>query len=109
ADKTISRLASERLEALRIQRGDVEAISAQARNLCEQLERLLRDGHGDEQAATIAVAWQALGNHVPAALGARYQSARELFELSRDPGRIALMRQRSDDRQRLGEELRAIE
>ena len=109
ADKTISRLASERLEALRIQRGDVDAISAQARNLCEQLERLLRDGHGDEQAATIAAAWQSLGNQVPPALGARYQSALELFELSRNPERIALMRRRSEDRQRLDKELRAIE
>ena len=81
----------------------------QARNLCEQLERLLREGDGDEQAATIAAAWQALGKNLPPALLARYQSARELFELSRDPERIALMRQRSEDRLHLSNELRAIE
>ena len=109
ADKLISRLASERLTTLRIQRGDVAEITVQARNLCEQLERLLREGQGDEQAATIAAAWQALGNNVPPALTSRYLSARELFELSRDPQRIALMRRRSEDRLRLGTELRAIE
>lgn len=108
-DKVISRLAGERLAALRIGRGDVAEITVQARSLCEQLERLLREGEGDEQAATIAAAWQALGKNVPPALLARYQSARELFELSRDPERIALMRQRSEDRLRLGNELRAIE
>ena len=108
-DKVISRLAGERLAALRIGRGDVAEITVQARNLCEQLERLLREGQGDEQAATIAAAWQALGKSVPPALLARYQSARELFELSRDPERIALMRQRSEDRLHLSNELRAIE
>ncbi len=108
-DKVISRLAGERLAALRIGRGDVAEITVQARNLCEQLERLLREGQGDEQAATIAAAWQALGKNLPPALLARYQSARELFELSRDPERIALMRQRSEDRLHLSNELRAIE
>ena len=108
-DKVISRLAGERLAALRIGRGDVAEITVQARNLCEQLERLLREGDGDEQAATIAAAWQALGKNLPPALLARYQSARELFELSRDPQRIALMRQRSEDRLHLSNELRAIE
>ena len=108
-DKVISRLAGERLAALRIGRGDVAEITVQARNLCEQLERLLREGDGDEQAATIAAAWQALGKNLPPALLARYQSARELFELSRDPERIALMRQRSEDRLHLSNELRAIE
>lgn len=109
ADKTISRLAAERVHALRIGRGDPAAISERARELCEQLERLLREGDSSDQATVIAGSWQVIADKAPAQLVTRYLNARELFELSRDPEKVARLRQRAQDRSRLETELGAIE
>ncbi len=109
SDKTVSRLAAERVHALRIERGDPEAISERARDLCEQLERLLREGDSSDQATLIAENWQAIADKAPAQLVTRYLNARELFDLSRDPDKVARLRQRAQDRTRLEAELAAIE
>jgi DNA repair protein SbcC/Rad50 len=109
SDKTISRLAGERLHALRVERGDPEAISNQARALCEQLERLLREGDSAGEADTIAATWQGIADKAPAPLVSRYRNARELFELSRDPEKIARLRQRAEDRGQLESGLDALE
>ncbi|HET9031956.1 MAG TPA: DUF349 domain-containing protein [Dokdonella sp.] len=109
SDKAISRLATERVHALRIERGDSAAISTQATSLCEQLERLLREGGNPGQAETIANQWQAIAEKVPTQLATRYRNAHELFELSRDPDKIQRMRQRAIDRAKLESELLAIE
>ena len=109
SDKTISRLAADRLHALRIERGDPDAISAQARALCEQLERLLREGDRSDQAASIATTWQTLADKAPEHLATRYQNARDLLDHSRDPEKVARLRQRAQDRVRLEAELDAIE
>lgn len=108
-DKTISRLANERLHRLRIERGDPDAISEQARALCEEFERLLREGDRGDQAATLATAWDRIADKAPQHLVVRYRNAHELFELSRDPERIARLRQRAADRVRLDAEMQAIE
>ncbi len=109
SDKTISRLAAERVHALRVERGDPDAIAARARELCEQLERLLREGDSSEQATLIAGNWQAVADKAPTQFATRYHNARELFDLSRDPDRVARLRQRAQDRSRLESELGAIE
>ena len=108
-DKSISRMAAERLEGLRVDRGDIDTIQARARQLCEQLERVLREGDGSEEAARIASAWDGVAGKATPQLVARYTNARELHELSRDPDQIARLRQRAIDRQRIEEELGAIE
>ena len=109
SDKTISRLAAERVHALRIERSDPDAVSTRARELCEQLERLLREGDSSDQAGLIAANWQAIADKTPTQLATRYQNARELFDLSRDPEKVARLRQRVLDRTRLETELAAIE
>jgi hypothetical protein len=76
-DKTISRMARERLESMRIGSGDAGAIAARARALCERIEVLLRNpgtGHAAARAA-IERDWNNLGNDVPAALTARFRGA----------------------------------
>ena len=57
SDKQVSRLARERIDTLRIARGDNAIVELRARQLCEQLEQLVRDaGHADAE-ADIAVRW----------------------------------------------------
>ena len=108
-DKTISRLAAERLENLRVDRGDVDAIAQRARLLCERLERVLREGDGSDEAGDIAMAWTGIADKAPQAFVARYRNARELFELSRNPEAVARLRQRAEDRVRIEEQIGALE
>lgn len=109
SDKTISRLAAERAHVLRVERGDPEAISSQATSLCEQLERVLRQGDSAGLAEVIAGQWQAIAGNAPANLATRYQNARELYDLSRDPEKVGRLRQRATDRSKLELELQGIE
>lgn len=83
-DKHINRAARERIEALRRARGDHALLNRQARELCEQLEALLRDPAGEEAEAAVAGQWQALGEHVEPALQQRFAAALRLLEASRD-------------------------
>jgi hypothetical protein len=108
-DKKISRHASERLDALRLARGDSVAIGERARTLCERLERVLREGEDNDSASVIATAWAAIADKVTPELATRHAKARELFDLSRDPQRVAELRQRAVDREQIGNELEAIE
>jgi exonuclease SbcC len=81
SDKIISRLARERLESLRIGSGDVGAIAARARVLCERIETLLRNPGSDPDAARVAIEldWNNLGAGVPVALTARFRGAAALI------------------------------
>jgi hypothetical protein len=76
-DKTISRMARQRLESMRIGSGDAGAIAARAGVLCERIEVLLRNPGTDHAAARAAIEsdWNNLGNDVPAALTARFRGA----------------------------------
>ncbi len=108
SDKKTSRLASERLDALRLARGDISTVTARARLLCEQLEAIVRGGD-DREAITIDAQWQPLQSHVPADLTTRYKAARSLYEFSRDPVRVAATRERVLERGRLTTELGQLE
>lgn len=81
SDKIISRRASERVEAMRIDAGDAGAIGTRARLLCERVELLLRNPGSADGAARAAIEqdWGSLGADVPAALAARFQGALALL------------------------------
>ncbi|HSE13530.1 MAG TPA: DUF349 domain-containing protein [Rudaea sp.] len=74
-DKTISRIARERLESVRIGAGDAGAIATKARVLCEQIEAMLRNPRAGSAHATIEREWAALGASVPAELQTRFAGA----------------------------------
>lgn len=95
-DKQLTRRARERIDALRLARGDAGTLIERARTLCERVERLLRDGDDAVEDAAINVAWDAIATQVPADYAARYASARELLALRRDPQRVAALRERGE-------------
>lgn len=75
-DKTVSRLAREKLEALRIAAGDSEAIALRARALIERAEALLQRARGERSGEISAIeqAWSALAAKAPAALRERLEA-----------------------------------
>ena len=109
SDKTISRLAAERAQALRIERGDASAITTHARDLCEQFERLLREGGHIEAAQGLCAAWTRIAERAPAELTTRFQNARDLHERSRDPQQLARLRQQTADRVEFKSRLESLE
>ena len=83
SDKTVNRLARERIEALRIGRGDPAMLELRARQLCERLEQLIRDpAHADAEDA-IHTQWAPIEAAAPQALQMRFAAARELLAVSR--------------------------
>ncbi|MFI4970915.1 MAG: hypothetical protein ACHP7D_11980, partial [Lysobacterales bacterium] len=84
SDKNVSRRARERIEALRIARGDAATLEQRARQLCEQLERLLREPLHAEAEARIATRWCEIETAVPEAIRARYATARAMLAASRN-------------------------
>ncbi|MEP7096200.1 MAG: hypothetical protein ABI748_00935 [Dokdonella sp.] len=83
SDKQVSRAARERIDALRIARGHDATVEQRARQLCEQLEQLIRNpAHADVE-AQIAARWSAVEAMIPAPLQARYQTALNLLVASR--------------------------
>lgn len=108
SDKKTSRQAGERLDALRMARGDAGAIGERARLLCERLETALRGG-ASEDVATIDAQWNLIAAHAQPALATRYTAALALYELSRNPARIAELRERTLERERITSELGTLE
>ncbi len=90
-DKAVSRMARERLEAVRIGSGDAGAIAAKARLLCERVEVMLRDPHAAAPHEFIEHQWSALGANVPLELQTRFT------------GTIALLTQFRVDKARAAE------
>ncbi|NCT66244.1 MAG: DUF349 domain-containing protein [Rhodanobacteraceae bacterium] len=85
SDKALNRAARERIEALRIARGDAATLEARARALCEQLEQLLREpAHADAE-AEIAARWGEIEARLSEPLRARYATAQRLLVASREP------------------------
>lgn len=84
-DKRISRMAGERLTALRMARGDASTIAAEARSLCERLERSLRAGDDADTIARIESEWAAVAALAGDELGARFTTAKALLVRSRNP------------------------
>jgi exonuclease SbcC len=83
SDKQVSRNARERIDVLRIARGDDTTVEQRARRLCEQLEQLVRAPLHADAEATIATRWIAIEAAVPAPLRARYRAAQDLLVVSR--------------------------
>lgn len=106
SDKQIHRRCRERLDALKLERGDAGSIAERARELCERLERQVRDGSDD---AGLAAQWDAIAALAPAELVARHASAKALLERSRDPQHIATLRERSIALAAFDDELAALD
>lgn len=85
SDKQVSRAARERLEALRIARGHDATVEQHARQLCEQLEKLIQvPAHGDAE-AELTTRWTAIETLIAGPLQARYRAAKNLLAASRNP------------------------
>ncbi|MBO9663377.1 DUF349 domain-containing protein [Dokdonella sp.] len=82
-DKQINRLARERVEALRIGRGDDATLEQRARALCERLEQLVREPQTAAAEAEIAASWGEIEARTSTALRQRYDTARNLLVASR--------------------------
>ncbi|MBA8883300.1 DUF349 domain-containing protein [Dokdonella fugitiva] len=85
SDKQVSRRARERIETLRIGRGDDTTLEQRARQLCERMEQLLRvPGHADAERELVAQ-WAAIEAATAPTLRQRFQAARNLLAASREP------------------------
>ncbi len=84
-DKNLNRAARERIDALRLARGDADAVAAQARALCEQLEQLVRDAGSPVDEAPIVERWALVAAAADPALVQRFETARQLLATSREP------------------------
>ena len=84
SDKQLGRRARERIESLRLLRGDPAERERQARLLCTQIEGLLRDPAGSEVEAALAARWAALGDGIPDTLCQRFSTAQRLLADSRE-------------------------
>jgi hypothetical protein len=85
SDKQVARRARERIEELRLDRGDAATFEQRARQLCERMEQLLRvPGHADAE-REIAIQWAMIAHPVAESLRVRFQAAVDLLASSRDP------------------------
>ena len=79
-DKTIARVARERVEALRISSGHAGAIADKARLLCDRADALMRRPSADltTELAALDAEWNTLGATIPGELVARFRGAHAL-------------------------------
>ena len=105
-DKQLNRRSRERIDAIRLARGDDASIAQRARDLCERIERQVRDGELDE---ALDQQWLAIAAKAPAPLRMRYEAARKLIECARDPEQIANLRERAATVSRFDDALAALE
>jgi hypothetical protein len=85
SDKQVARRARERIEELRLDRGDAATFEQRARQLCERMEQLLRvPDHADAE-REIAIQWAMITQPVADSLRARFQAAVDLLASSRNP------------------------
>jgi hypothetical protein len=83
SDKQINRLARERVEALRISRGDDATLEQRARALCERLEQLVREPQAADAETEIDARWNEIQARVGEPLQQRYRAAQALLLASR--------------------------
>ena len=83
SDKTVNRLARERVETLRIARGDAAMLELRARQLCERLEQRVRNPASTDERDVLAE-WAPIAESAPAQLRARFEAARALLVASRE-------------------------
>ena len=84
-DKQVARRARERIDELRLSRGDAATLEQRGRLLCERVEQLLREPHSQAAELELAAQWAALESALPASLRTRFQAARDLLATSRAP------------------------
>lgn len=85
SDKQVARRARDRIDELRLGRGDAAAFEQRARQLCERMEQLLRvPDHGDAE-REITIQWALITHPVAESLRTRFQAAIDLLASSRDP------------------------
>lgn len=109
-DKQVYRRARDKIEAGRLARGDEAAIAEEARRICEQLERRLREGDRSvEDEATLQARWNAIAERAPASFRTRFQAAGDLLALRRDPEQMAALRRRGAEIEAIGAEIATIE
>lgn len=89
-DKQINRLARERIEQLRIARGDDATLEQRARSLCESLEALVRIPQPADVEAGIVARWNEIESKIGDALKQRWDTARNLLVASRTPKPVAV-------------------
>ncbi len=85
SDKAVNRRARERIETLRIARGHGAAVEQRARQLCEQVEQLLRMPASAETQAQLLRQWHEIEADAPAPLRQRFATALELLAAARAP------------------------
>lgn len=93
-DKLVSRLARERVEALRIAAGDRETIEARAKLCCERIEALLARPRSERASELLALEplWSEVAAKAPKLLRERYEST--LAFLKSDTAEAAAQRER---------------
>lgn len=88
-DKQLSRRARERIEALRIARGDDSTLEQRARQLCERIEQLLRVSGTPQDEDALVAQWNEVQASAPAPLRTRFDTARALLAEARAPRVVA--------------------
>jgi hypothetical protein len=83
SDKQINRLARERVEALRIGRGDDATLEQRARALCERIEQLVREPRAADAETEIDARWNEIQARIAEPLRQRYRTAHALLLASR--------------------------
>ena len=105
-DKQLYRRSRERIDAIRLARGDDSSIADRARDLCERIERHVRDGQHN---AALDQQWQSIAEKAPAPLRIRYEAARALLERASDPEHVASLRERAAVMGRFDDALASLE
>ncbi|MEP7043957.1 MAG: hypothetical protein ABI843_12915 [Dokdonella sp.] len=82
-DKQVSRRARERVDALRMLRGDGATLELRARSLCERMEQLLRKPQAAVAEEELTTNWNEIEARVDVGLRQRFESARSLLLISR--------------------------
>ena len=106
SDKQLNRRSRERIDAIRLARGDDASIAERARELCERIEKQVRNGEHD---AALEQQWQAIAEKAPAPLRTRYEAVRNLIERARDPEHVASLRERAATVARFDDALASLE
>jgi hypothetical protein len=85
SDKQVARRARDRIEELRLGRGDAATFEQRARQLCERMEQLLSVPDHVDAEREITLQWALITHPVAESLRARFQAAIDLLATSRDP------------------------
>lgn len=105
-DKQLHRRSRDRIDAIRLARGDDASIAERARGLCERIEKQVRDGEHDN---ALDQQWKAIAEKAPAPLRMRYEAACALLDRASDPGHVASLRERAVAMGRFDDALASLE